>query len=689
MTKGKLKQDWDTFWEKNRRNDSFRLSLVVSMMVLLLFVTNAAADLEPLTKVDYAIVSKASKIILLLLLVCNIKAILRRMTGEKILGLLFVALLFLVSFCVTKDRDLLRSWFLHYCLTVLPIMVVVSCIDDHKVLLDSLVWVSRIIAFCAVALLFSHNRKWTDYSMGLANALTLPAVMLLYGAYRSKNIVDLLLAGATTLVIFVLGSRGALLGIMVFFLMLLAIGCNRKDRRLISILFIVLICLALAFWRPLLTWIDAVLDKAGSGSRTIKLLLNGKVLYLTSRDRIYTDIQAELMTHPFAIRGIGGEVPFITFVYAHNLVYELLMDFGVILGGIAVLYILYQAGRTLGEAVRWGDAFRMARLIFFSVSVPLAMVSGTIWTAVYLWCWLVLCDKQYPKPVKLAAMAPGEGKLLSIVVPTKGSYAHLFSLIELCASFPNKDFELVILDSSDDNREMLEYLSKGDYGFVTYHHDPAVLSLTEGGEKALGHVCGRYVCFLKEDDLLSEKLVNFVAYMEQKDIDAAVFNAARYSWPETTKDARRQPELILPSFDGQMRRISVKRAYRRFLRTGAVRLGNMPRLYGGVARRTVLDQVKAAHGAYFPGPDFKAISAAMAPFVKRHVFFNAPLIVQGAAGAAERAFDTGPKDRPHMGDWLLRTFRLGGVVKDDLLDAAAARKYIDEEIGKVPFPVRG
>ena len=122
MTKGKLKQDWDTFWEKNRRNDSFRLSLVVSMMVLLLFVTNAAADLEPLTKVDYAIVSKASKIILLLLLVCNIKAILRRMTGEKILGLLFVALLFLVSFCVTKDRDLLRSWFLHYCLTVLPIM---------------------------------------------------------------------------------------------------------------------------------------------------------------------------------------------------------------------------------------------------------------------------------------------------------------------------------------------------------------------------------------------------------------------------------------------------------------------------------------------------------------------------------------------------------------------------------------
>ena len=31
--KSRLKQNWNAFWENNRRNDSFRLSLVVSMMV--------------------------------------------------------------------------------------------------------------------------------------------------------------------------------------------------------------------------------------------------------------------------------------------------------------------------------------------------------------------------------------------------------------------------------------------------------------------------------------------------------------------------------------------------------------------------------------------------------------------------------------------------------------------------------
>ena len=630
--KSRLKQNWNAFWENNRRNDSFRLSLVVSMMVLLLFVTNAAADLERLTKVDYTIVSKISKIILFLLLVYNIRPILRRMTGEKILGLLFVALLFLVSFCITEDRTLLRSMLLNYCLTVLPIMVVVSCIDDHKALLDLLVWVSRIIAVCAVALLFTKIRRSNDYKMGLANSLTLPAVMLLYGAFRSMNIVDFLMALATAFVILILGSRGALLGIVFFFLFLLVIGCGKKDCRVVSIAFIFLICLALVFYKPILMWLSAVLEKFGSSSRTLQKLLSGKILMSSSRKKILDDMRFELMAHPLDMHGIGGERPFTDGAYAHSFLFELLMDFGVILGGIAVLYILYQSGRTIGEAVRWGDTFRMVKLIFFSVSVPLAMVSGTFWGSVYLWCWLVLCDKQYPAPIKRVAKASGDGKLLSIVIPTKNRYTYLLSFIELCATFSNRDFELVIQDNSDDNREILAYLSKGAYDFVAYHYDPSPLSMSENSELAVQHAQGRYICFMGDDDLLSEKLVDFVAYMEQKDIDSAIFQLAKYNWPGVVHKAHRFPNLVIYAFDGQMRRINVKREYRRLLRTGAVSLEHMPQLYHGVVRRSILDQVYAACGTYFPGPSpDMAISVALSQFVKKHVRFNVPLISSGAS----------------------------------------------------------
>lgn len=690
--KSRIWQKRHMLWHRYRTNDSVCLSLVVSMMVLLLFCTCAADELEPLTKLDHTFVSKASKIVLFLLLVCCVKPLWRRMTREKIAGLLFVALLFGVSFCITRDRTQVWGLLRQYCLTVLPIAVVVSSIDDHQRLLDSLLRVSRVIAVCAVIILaVSPQRNSVDYSMGLANSLTLPAVMLLYGAFRSRNVVDLLLTGATVFVIFMLGSRGALLGIIVFFLLLLAVGCSRKDQRLISLVCIALICLVLMFWKPLLTLVGDFLKRTGFSSRTLQLLLEGNIIKPNRRNELFDYMKTEFMAHPFAIRGVGGELPFISsFVYAHNLVYELLMDFGAILGGSAVLYILYQAGRTVWHAIRLNSAFSMAKLIFFSISVPLSLVSGTIWTAVYLWCWLVLCDKRYPAPVRLPIRRQSEEKLLSVVLLTGDSGSNLLPLVESCAAFLHRDFELVIQSDAEDDQQMRDMLSKDAYDFVSYHHNPSLLSAGRLLALAAEHASGRYVCFLRDGDLLSEKLVDFVAYMEQKGIDAAVFSPAWYVRPEAAKEGGDHQKLIVRSFDGQMRRIKARPACRRFLRTGAADRERLPRLYGGVMRRSILGRALESFKADLPDaePDL-AVDAAVVPYVKTLVFFNAPLIVQGTAGAAEGALRSRAKGRPHIGDWLLRIIRLGGVVKDNLSGAVAARKYIDEEIEKVPFPVQG
>ena len=618
--------------QKFMQSSSYRLSFVVAMMVFLLFLTNASFDLEPYTGIDYAIVSWISKGILFLLLLGNVRTILRKLTSEKIISLAILLAVFLINVLIVSDKPLLGSIFFQFCLTTLPIIVVISCIDDYDELLSLLIWVSRIIAVCAALLLVSHRRNWGEYSMGLSNSLTLPTVMLLYGAYRSKNIVDLLLAGATAVVIMVLGSRGAMLGYLIFFLLLLIMGFTRKDRRVFSIVLVGLICLVLLFWRPILAMFSSALKSIGIGSRTMRMLLDGSIFYHDGRAPIYGGMRAELQAHPFVLHGIGGERPFANGTYAHNFVYELLMDFGVVLGGLCVLYIFYQSLRTVWEAVRCEDPFHMTKLILFSISVPLAYVSGTFWVAVYLWCWLVLCDKQYPAPIKRAAKASGDGKLLSIVIPTKNRYTYLLSFIELCATFSNRDFELVIQDNSDDNREILEYLSKGAYDFVAYHYDPSPLSMSENSELAVQHAQGRYICFMGDDDLLSEKLVDFVAYMEQKDIDSAIFQLAQYNWPGVVHKAHRFPNLVIYAFDGQMRRINVKREYRRLLTTGAVSLEHMPQLYHGVVRRTVLDQVYAACGTYFPGPSpDMAVSVALSQFVKKHVRFNVPLISSGAS----------------------------------------------------------
>lgn len=628
----KSRQEKVLIKEPLMKNSSYRLSFVVAAMVFLLFITNASFDLESLTGIDYTVISRISKAILFLLLLSTVRVILCKLTWEKVATLAVLLLVFIVNYLIVSDKQLFLSIMIKFCMMTLPIIIVVSCIDDYDMLLSTLIWTSRLIAVCAFALLLSKTRNWRDYQMGLANSLTLPAVMLLYGAFKSRNVIDFALAIIDSLVIFILGSRGALLGIAAFFILLLAVGCNRKDRRIISLVFIACICIALVFWKPILTWFSTIMEKTGSSSRTLRMLLSGEIFSEHGRAPIYSGIKAELLRNPFVIHGIGGERQFTGDAFAHHLVYELVMDFGLVLGGACVVWVFYQAFHTVVEAVRRSDSFSMAKLVLFSVSFPIAFVSGTIWDSVYLWCWLVLCDKQYPAPIKRAAKASDDGKLLSIVIPTKNRYTYLLSFIELCATFSNRDFELVIQDNSDDNREILEYLSKGAYDFVAYHYDPSPLSMSENSELAVQHAQGRYICFMGDDDLLSEKLVDFVAYMEQKDIDSAIFQLAQYNWPGVVHKAHRFPNLVIYAFDGQMRRINVKREYRRLLRTGAVSLEHMPQLYHGVVRRTVLDQVYAACGTYFPGPSpDMAVSVALSQFVKKHVRFNVPLISSGAS----------------------------------------------------------
>ena len=616
-----------------RDTSSYRLSVVFAVIVFLLFVTNASSHLETLTGIDYRIVSTISKGIILLFLVFSIRVILGKLSSERILCLIALAAFFFINFFIVSDRSLLLTILLQFCMMVLPVVLVISCIDDYGVLSDLLIKISRIIAVCAFLLVFYRAHTEEDYIMGLANALSLPVVILLYSSFRSKKIIDLFLAGFAMLTIVLLGSRGALLGIMAFFLALLVRGCARKDRRMISILFIVLICLALVFFNPLVKGISLLLEKLGIVSRTVSLLAEGNITFVNGRFSYYDDMRKEILAHPFAIHGIGGERQFLVYQsYAHNFVLELLMDFGVILGGAAILFILYLSGRTLYESFTRDDPFTVMKLAFFSISVPIAFVSGTIWDSVYLWCWLALCDKQYPAPERSPLVKVGEDKLLSIVIPTKNRYVYLISFIKLCATFSNKGFELVIQDNSDDNQEIREFLSKGGYDFVRYYYDPSQLSMSENSELAVQHASGRYICFMGDDDLLSEKLVDFVAYMEQENIDSAIFQLAQYNWPGVIHKAHRFPNLVIYTFDGQMSRINVKREYRRLLRTGAVSLEHMPQLYHGVVRRTVLDQVYAACGTYFPGPSpDMAVSVALSQFVKKHVRFNAPLISSGAS----------------------------------------------------------
>lgn len=222
--------------------------------------------------------------------------------------------------------------------------------------------------------------------------------------------------------------------------------------------------------------------------------------------------------------------------------------------------------------------------------------------------------------------------LLSIVVPTKNRYEYLKPFVELMASYKQGNVEMVIQDNSDDNTDFLAYLDEKKYGFVVYDYCAEPLSVVENSNRAVKASSGRYVCFMGDDDYVLADLAEFVKYMEFAGIESAFFNRAKYSWPNLSYSAHKIPNLVIPSFKGKVRRVSVERAYKRLLRKGAYSLDKAPQLYHGVILRACLDKIYEKTGTYFPGasPDM-AVSVALMQVVKNHVYCDVPYVIAGTA----------------------------------------------------------
>lgn len=222
-----------------------------------------------------------------------------------------------------------------------------------------------------------------------------------------------------------------------------------------------------------------------------------------------------------------------------------------------------------------------------------------------------------------------EGKLLSIVVPTKNRTKYMISLIKLCNLFNRDDFELVVQDNSDTN-ELAKFLDNNRFSFVVYNYDPTPMPVIRNCDLAIKNSNGKYVCFVGDDDLLSKYLIDFVSYMDKNDIETAIFRVAIYSWPGMLYMRHKFPNLIIRSFTGKLTYVDVNKMFDSFLKHGATGLSFLPQLYHGVVRRDILDKVYDNTGTYFPGPSpDMAIAVALSYFVKSHVLFDMPLVSSG------------------------------------------------------------
>lgn len=156
---------------------------------------------------------------------------------------------------------------------------------------------------------------------------------------------------------------------------------NRKKPMKIVVALIVALIIILFFslmLEPLLKGLIVLVNAMGLDDYMLSMLANGELLSTSTRYVIYESSVHIIQTNGHHLSGLFGSIYKIRAMYSwiaypHNIIYDFLIDFGTILGGILLLLILYKFVRQ----IIGGDPERRLVLIFLAdIAIVRLMVSS-------------------------------------------------------------------------------------------------------------------------------------------------------------------------------------------------------------------------------------------------------------------------------------------------------------------------
>ena len=218
--------------------------------------------------------------------------------------------------------------------------------------------------------------------------------------------------------------------------------------------------------------------------------------------------------------------------------------------------------------------------------------------------------------------------IVSVVVPTKNRYKYLKHLISLIESFNDGRIELLVHDNSDDNSEILDFLSNKKLVSTYYYYDTDRLSMGENAERGINKARGEYICFIGDDDAVCRNIADCAEWMKKNDIDAVRALYLNYSCNEDKGENK-----------GSVYYDDIKSSYsigdpiielKKVLNDGVPEFEYMAKVYHGIVKKSVLEEVQEHGECLFPGPTPDMSGAvSISFFVKKYAMLNIPVVIPG------------------------------------------------------------
>lgn len=357
--------------------------LTIQYLILIVF------DLMHTTVGSY--IQLASKALVGIFYFIALPAVWRR-NNIKLIGAYFISFfIFLLNIILFNENWVhLRSILFPFFFTCLPSFIFSFSIKNWSVL-KSMMKKASVIVFMVGLLLsilvFLGKASIDSYSMSLSYFMLLPTIAFLDKFIDSLNISSAAITLTSMIIIISLGARGPIMCAGVFFVLKLLNMKNNLTYRNIFIFIIITVTILIVsfYFDILLENLNSFFLRFGIHSRTLSLFMRDN-LHLSGRDILYKKMLQAIVDNPILGIGLAGDRRVIG-EHSHNLIIEILSGFGIIIGGIILLFLVLIS--TMGVFSKNSLTSNMLSM-WFSLGFVHLMVSSSYLTDFKFWIYLGL-----------------------------------------------------------------------------------------------------------------------------------------------------------------------------------------------------------------------------------------------------------------------------------------------------------
>lgn len=294
-----------------------------------------------------------------LLVILSIRKILAR-SSRFIFGIIaFLLINYLIAFMINVNYDdyYYIEFGIDFLIKSVPWIFVTYAVRDYKLFKKYLYYCSIIILTSAIMNLYIFK---TDVYGGFSYSqsytyMILPAAIIICNSFFEKiRLINIIFFGMSLMFMLSMGSRGPLLCVVLYVLLKLMLIYKLKVDKgmLISAIFISVIVPIYIFFYDILNYFFIVFQNLNLSTRTIRGLIEGSFFEDNARNLLSEYSINIINEHSLLGVGIGTdrilladkmEISIVAETigwYPHNIFLEILLHFGIFIGGAIIVYML-------------------------------------------------------------------------------------------------------------------------------------------------------------------------------------------------------------------------------------------------------------------------------------------------------------------------------------------------------------